>query len=194
MKHKISILLTAALMMVVFTNGVSQNILVKANKMTVQGSSTLHDWESEITKAEVRGEFLISDNQLKEVKNVEVKVPVESIKSTKGKMMDSKTYDAFNASKHPYIIYKANNAKVNPATGTVDASGTLTMAGASKAMDVQGKFSILENGNIRLTLTRKFKMSEFKMDPPTAMMGTVKVGDEVTVNFDLVIDAKTIVQ
>ncbi|HLT73704.1 MAG TPA: YceI family protein [Ohtaekwangia sp.] len=194
MRHKISILLTAALMMVVFTNGVSQNILVKANKMSVQGSSTLHDWESEITKAEVRGEFLISGSQLKEIKNVEVKVPVESIKSTKGKMMDNKTYDAFNASRNPNIVYKVTNAKINAANGTIDANGTLTMAGVSKPMDVQGKYTVLENGDIRLTLSRTFKMSEFKMDPPTAMMGTVKVGDEVTVNFDLVLDAKTIVQ
>src|SRR5690606_14284304 len=159
MRHKISILLTAALMMVVFTNGVSQNILVKANKMSVQGSSTLHDWESEITKAEVRGEFLISGSQLKEIKNVEVKVPVESIKSTKGKMMDNKTYDAFNASRNPNIVYKVTNAKINAANGTIDANGTLTMAGVSKPMDVQGKYTVLENGDIRLTLSRTFKMS-----------------------------------
>ena len=26
------------------------------------------------------------------------------------------------------------------------------------------------------------------MEPPTAMMGTIKVGDEVTVNFDFTVD------
>ncbi len=194
MKHKISTLLTAALMLMVFTHGVSQSALLKANKMTVQGSSSLHDWESEITKADLKGEFLVSNNQLKEVKNVEVRIPVESIKSTKGRLMDSKTYDAFNSSKNPNIVYTVTQAKVNPANGTIDATGTLTMAGVSKPMDLQAKYTMLDNGDIRLTLSRKFKMSEFKMDPPTAMMGTVKVGDEVTVNFDLVVNTKKIVQ
>lgn len=191
MKQKIATVLTAALLLGVFTSGISQSPLVKANKMTVQGSSTIHDWESEITKADLKGEFVVSDNQLKEVKNVVVKIPVESIKSTKGKMMDSKTYDAFNSSKNPYIIYAINKAKVNPANGTIDAAGTLTMAGVTKPLELQGKYTILENGDVRLTLSRKFKMSEFKMDPPTAMMGTIKVGDEVTVNFDMVVDAKS---
>lgn len=191
MKHKISIVLTAALLLGVVTGAVSQSALVKANKMTVQGSSTIHDWESEITKADMKGEFLVSDNQLKEVKNVEVKIPVESIKSTKGKMMDSKTYDAFNSTKNPYIVYALNKAKIN-ANGTIDATGTLTMAGVTKPLEVQGKYTVLENGDVRLTLSRKFKMTEFKMDPPTAMMGTIKVGDEVTVNFDVVVDTKSV--
>jgi hypothetical protein len=30
-------------------------------------------------------------------------------------------------------------------------------------------------------------MKDYKMDPPTAVMGTIKVGPEVTVNFDLTV-------
>jgi hypothetical protein len=28
-------------------------------------------------------------------------------------------------------------------------------------------------------------MRDYKMTPPTAVMGTIKVGEEVTINFDL---------
>src|SRR5690606_20557184 len=134
MKSKINILLTAAALLLFAHTGMAQGALqVKANKMSVQGSSTLHDWESEITKADLKGEILVNNSQLKEVKNLEVKIPVESIKSTKGKMMDSKTYDAFNSSKNPYIVYTLKDAKVNP-DGTIDGNGTLTMAGVTKPM------------------------------------------------------------
>lgn len=192
MKSKINILLTAAALLLFAHTGMAQGALqVKANKMSVQGSSTLHDWESEITKADLKGEILVSNSQLKEVKNLEVKIPVESIKSTKGKMMDSKTYDAFNSSKNPYIVYTLKDAKVNP-DGTIDGNGTLTMAGVTKPMQVKAKYKVLSNGDVQLIVSRTFKMSEFKMDPPTAMMGSIKVGDEVTVNFDVVVNSKLI--
>jgi polyisoprenoid-binding protein YceI len=192
MKSKINILLTAAALLLFAHTGMAQGALqVKANKMSVQGSSTLHDWESEITKADLKGEILVNNSQLKEVKNLEVKIPVESIKSTKGKMMDSKTYDAFNSSKNPYIVYTLKDAKVNP-DGTIDGNGTLTMAGVTKPMQVKAKYKVLSNGDVQLIVSRTFKMSEFKMDPPTAMMGSIKVGDEVTVNFDVVVNSKLI--
>ena len=192
MKSKINILLTAAALLLFAHTGMAQGALqLKANKMSVQGSSTLHDWESEITKADLKGEILVNNSQLKEVKNLEVKIPVESIKSTKGKMMDSKTYDAFNSSKNPYIVYTLKDAKVNP-DGTIDGNGTLTMAGVTKPMQVKAKYKVLSNGDVQLIVSRTFKMSEFKMDPPTAMMGSIKVGDEVTVNFDVVVNSKLI--
>jgi polyisoprenoid-binding protein YceI len=192
MKTRITILLTAAFLLLFVQAGISQDALqVKPNKMTVQGSSTIHDWESQTTKADVKGEFVVNNSQLKEVKNLEVKIPVESIKSTKGKMMDNKTYDAFNSQKNPYIIYSLNNARINE-DGTIEGNGTLTMAGVTKPMQVKAKYKILNNGDVQLVLTRSFKMTEFKMDPPTAMMGSIKVGDEVTVNFDVVVNSKLI--
>lgn len=61
-------------------------VKVQTNKLVVQGSSSLHDWESEITKAEWKGSFVIKENSLVAINNVVVKIPVESIKSTKGKI------------------------------------------------------------------------------------------------------------
>jgi hypothetical protein len=29
-------------------------------------------------------------------------------------------------------------------------------------------------------------MTEFNMEPPKAMMGTIKAGDEVTINFNII--------
>jgi polyisoprenoid-binding protein YceI len=121
-----------------------------------------------------------------------VKIPVESIKSTKGKMMDSKTYDAFNYEKYPFIIYTLTSAKINQNSGVIEAKGNLSMAGTSRPIDIQVKYKMLPNGDLQLTLSKKLKMTEFKMEPPTAMMGTIKVGDEVTVSFDVAVNTKLI--
>jgi polyisoprenoid-binding protein YceI len=191
-RNVIVVLITAALFLVQNQLSMAQLLKVKVNKMTVQGSSTLHEWESEVTKAEWKGLINIENLSLVDVGNLEVKIPVESIKSTKGKMMDSKTYDAFNYEKFPFILYSLSSVKINQSSGLIDAKGTLSMAGVSRPIDLQARYKILPGGEIQITISRKFKMTDFKMEPPTAMMGTITVGDEVTVNFDVIIDAKLI--
>lgn len=160
---------------------------VKEYKITVQGSSTLHEWESDITQAEARATLTLQDKQLTEIKDVTVKIPVTSIKSTKGKMMDSKTYEAFNSDKNPNIQYKLTSAKITAsgAEYTITATGTLTMAGTSKPVELTAKGKVMANGDVQIIGSRKLNMKDFNMVPPTAMMGTIKVGEEVTVNFNL---------
>lgn len=160
---------------------------VKEYKITVQGSSTLHEWESDVTKAEANATITLQSNQLTDIKNVTVKIPVTSIKSTKGKMMDSKTYEAFNADKNPSIQYKLTSAKITASGAgyTLVANGTLTMAGTSKPIELTAKGKVLANGDVQITGSKKLNMKDFNMEPPTAMMGTIKVGEEVTVNFNL---------
>jgi polyisoprenoid-binding protein YceI len=193
MKRNIALIAIAAAVVLMFnTISFAQLLKVKPNSMTVQGSSTLHEWESQITKSEWKGSFQIENLALVDIKNLEVKIPVESIKSTKGKMMDSKTYDAFNYEKFPFIVYTLTSVKINQNAGTIDAKGSLTMAGATRPIDLQVKYKILPGGDLQLTVSKKFKMTEFKMEPPTAMMGTIKVGDEVTVNFDVTVNTKLI--
>jgi polyisoprenoid-binding protein YceI len=183
----LTIILLLSLLTFTISGANAQAVKVKPNKMSVTGSSTLHEWESEITKAEFKGDVKTENLQLKEIKNFEVKVLVEGIKSTKGKTMDNKTYDAFNYTKFPYVVFALQTAKIN-ANGTIDAKGTLTMAGFSKPIDLQAKYKILANGDVQITVSKTIKMSEWKMEPPTAVMGTIKVGDDVTVNFDFVVN------
>jgi polyisoprenoid-binding protein YceI len=191
-RNVILILITAALFLIQNQFCVAQLLKVKVNKMTVQGSSTIHEWESQVTKAEWKGVINIENLSLVDVGNLEVKIPVESIKSTKGKMMDSKTHNAFNYEKFPFILYSLSSVKINQASGLIDAKGTLSMAGVSRPIDLQARYKILPGGEIQITVSRKFKMTDFKMEPPTAMMGTITVGDEVTVNFDITIEPKLI--
>lgn len=156
---------------------------LKTAKMTVDGTSSLHDWTSDVTKVEWVGSFLVSENKVKEVKNVQVKIAVTSIQSTKGKIMDNKTYEAFKYEKNPAIIYKLNTISITDAA--LKANGTLTMAGTTKAIEMSVTAKVLANGDIQLTGSQKLNMMDYKMEPPTAMMGTIKVGEMVTVKFDL---------
>ena len=165
----------------------AQVFSVKSYKVSVKGTSSLHDWESSVDKLQARGAFSLSGNALSDVKDVVVKIPVKAIKSTKGKMMDNKTWDAFNYEKNPTITFTLSERKINPTKQSLIANGTLTMAGVSKSVELHLVYKILPGGELQVTGEHKLLMSDFKMEPPTAMMGTIKVGDEIAVGFQIIL-------
>lgn len=178
-------LLTIALLIIVTAK--AQEYVLKSSKSVIQGTSSLHDWESTISQITCKSTFIVENNVLKSIKSAEVTIPVVGIKSTKGKIMDNKTYDAFLYEKNPNITFLLVTSQLRPEGSSLalDASGYLTMAGTMKTVKLTGLIKVLANGDIQLTLSKKLKMTEFKMEQPTAMMGTITVGDEVTINFDL---------
>lgn len=181
-KKLLAVTVTLLLLQVNFLS--AQSFKVKNYKMTVKGTSTLHEWESVVEKLDCKATFRIEGNALADIKDATVQVPVESIKSSKGKMMDSKTYDAFNYEKHPFIVFALSSEKLNGATA--DLKGSLSMAGTTRQIDLAISYKLLPNGDLQVSGTKKIKMTEFNMEPPTAMMGTIKVGDEVVISFDIV--------
>jgi polyisoprenoid-binding protein YceI len=161
---------------------------IKSSTATINGGSTLHDWESKITTVEFKGSVKMKGNILQCIKNVEVKIPVLSIKSKEGKVMDDKTYETFEFQKNPFIIYTCSDTKITEDAQhniTITASGKMSMAGVTKPYNLEGKGKILANGNLQLTISSTLKMSDFGMKPPTLFMGTITVGDEITVHFNI---------
>lgn len=164
-----------------------QMFSVKSYKVSVKGTSSLHDWESTVDKLEAKGSFTITDNALSDIRDVVVKIPVKAIKSPKGKMMDNKTWEAFNYEKNPIIAFALSERKINTSKNTLVANGTLTMAGVTKSVELHLIYKVLPGGELQISGTHSLLMSNFNMEPPTAMMGTIKVGDEVVVNLEIIL-------
>ena len=72
----------------------AQNITGKSTKIAVDGTSPMHDWTMTSSSANFSG--TINGNA---ITNVKFNMPVKNLKSTKGKMMDNKAYDALKAVK-----------------------------------------------------------------------------------------------
>jgi polyisoprenoid-binding protein YceI len=191
-KTKIFPLLIMALFIVIHGFG-QVSYKIQTSKMSVTGSSTLHEWTSEVSELSFSGLITMTDRQM-EARNVVLTIPVKGIKSEHGKMMDNKTYEAFKSDNNPNITYRITGTKtktVGIETFT-EVAGILTMAGVSKPVQLEVKSKILPNGNMILYSSQKIKMTEFKMEPPTAMMGSIKVGDEITVNFEITLISEKI--
>jgi polyisoprenoid-binding protein YceI len=103
--------------------------------------------------------------------------------------MNKKTRNALKADDHKSISFKLTKAEIVPGTGkafSVKTTGQLTIAGKTNTVTTTVKGEVLANGNLQLTGALPVTMSTYGVDPPTAMLGTLKTGDDVTVHFKAV--------
>lgn len=162
-----------------------KNYSLKSHKVSVEGTSTIHDWSSKVTNVELSSQLTTEGTTLKSIQNVTVTIPVESIKSENGGVMDDKTYEAFKHEKNPTITFKLINSTI---TGNaVKANGSLTMAGVTKQIVVNATAKVSADGTVHLSGSQKLNMKDYKMTPPKAVMGTIKVGEKVVLLFELVL-------
>lgn len=158
---------------------------VRQANMSIAGTSSLHDWESQATTVTARGRINYGST-LESIPELVVTVRVRDIKSTKGSIMDNKTYDALKADSHPTITYRLTRVKsIQPTTKgfTVNAEGQLTIAGVTKTIEMAVEGYRQSDGAIVFQGSKPLKMSNFGISPPTAMMGTLKTGDDITIRF-----------
>jgi polyisoprenoid-binding protein YceI len=67
---------------------------------------------------------------------------------------------------------------------TIPATGTVEIAGVRRPITFDLNLTFAENA-FRLQGSQSLKMSEFEIEPPTAMFGQIVTGDEIVVELDL---------
>ncbi|MFO8148169.1 MAG: YceI family protein [Bacteroidota bacterium] len=187
----LKLLLASIMMMVVTTQiSVAQTFSVNntASNLIIEGTSNIHDWEMEAKDQQGKLTAELSDGQLVKLTQLDFIVKAESLESGKGGM-DKNTYKALNTDKYKTITYKLTEVKNIDCTTTgnckVTATGNLTISGTTKPVEII--FDAKVNGNkIVLSGSKSLKMTDFKIDPPKAMFGTITTGDEVIIKFETV--------
>lgn len=156
--------------------------------MTIQGTSSMHDWESDVTEVNGAGLLEAANGTIAGISELSLEIPVKSIKSGKGSTMDNKTYEAFKSEEHPTITYKLTEVKsiMKESDGyLLKTVGDLTMAGSTRSIEMDVHAKSLGSGDWQFEGAKALKMTDFNMEPPKALMGTLKTGDEVTINFSI---------
>ncbi len=188
-----------ACLMFAYTFSVAQTVklnVIEETVMTITGSSTLHDWTSEVNtvtgSVEVGGKMLKKGKAKKgdEISSVHIVAPVISIISPRGATMDKKTYNALKHEEHPEITFELNDNKVSSVVGDtlmISASGNLTIAGKTKAVDFQVKGKIISSDKMSFSGSYKLNMVEYDVEPPSAMFGQIVTGEEIEIKFVLIV-------
>lgn len=155
-----------------------------SSSVIITGTSSLHDWESNVESFDSQLIPTINEEgALIGIESLSFSADVESIKSGKG-IMDGKTHSALKEKKHPQITFKLIEITSIDENSLV-ANGTLTIAGKDRKVELTAAYSIQSNGEIKVNGSKSILMSDFGIKPPKAMLGSLKTGDEVTIQFDV---------
>ena len=152
------------------------------SSMKISGTSTLHDWHIDVetftAKANMTGETL---------ENASFTAVVKSLKSGTSSM-DDNTYEALKAKEYPNISFKSTS--ITGTEGKLSVKGNLTIAGSTKPVTIATTLEKWTENSVTVKGSYTFKMSEFGIDPPRAMLGTIRTGDEITIDFKLILYKK----
>lgn len=148
----------------------------------VNGTSTVHDWTMRSTEGSGVATLIINDSKLVDITNLSISLEAESLKSSKTSM-DEVAYNALDTKTHKNIKYILKSAtKVNEAIWVL--TGTYTISGVSKEYKTQVRV-MASNGNFTLQGSNQITFSDFEMSPPTAALGVVKTGKNLTIVFNI---------
>jgi len=155
-------------------------------KVSVKGSSTLHDWEavaSEISEYPTSVTTDLSSSSAFE--NFGFKVTVKSLDGGRGASMNKKIRKALHSTEQPYIIYKSTHVTLELVDEgqVLKSKGIVSIAGKEMEIEVDASVKVVDTTLI-ISGSKALKMGDFNIEPPTAMFGQIKTRDDITVHFE----------
>lgn len=157
------------------------------NNVEVTGSSSLHNWKMDVT-AYTSGFNLVKEGSVvKNISNITFNCKARDLKS-ESSLMDRKAYDALKADNSPEIKFNGTSVSdlvTDNQKFTGKVKGNLSLAGKTKEVEIPFSGTINNNNIVNIEAKTSMLMSEYGMTPPTAMMGTLKTGDKISVNLSL---------
>lgn len=158
-----------------------------SSTFVINGTSSLHDWEMVSNSLQGAIALIKSNATSIDVKDINVTVSVRTFESG-NRVMNKKCYAALKDESHPNIIYRFKSLESIQSTANnsfkATLIGQLTIAGVTKTVKIAVK--LITNGHkVSITGEKALKMSDFDVTPPTALLGTLKTGNDITIEFNL---------
>lgn len=162
----------------------------KENSIKVLGTSNVHDWAMYAQKPVAEASFgaLTGDEGVPKTLNaLSFSVAAGSLKS-EHKSMDNRAYKTIKAEAYPTITFKLISSAITPAKKNaflIKATGILTIAGTSKTIVMHANGTVNEDNSISCSGQQKIKLTDFNIQPPSFLMGAMKVGDDLVIQYGL---------
>lgn len=157
-------------------------------EVEVTGTSSLHDWHMKLSAYESALSLMLTSDSLV-IYPSHIMAKAADLKSD-SRLMDKKAHGALQADKIKLIHFNVDENQVLYYSNSVEQliKGQLNIAGVKKDVEFSCKLQRTTNKTLRIQGELTLKMSDFGIDPPTAMMGTLKTGDDITIIYNLTIE------
>lgn len=194
-------------------------VLVAAagSNLTLEGSSNVRDWRCNGTtldgRMEVAAPLAQINNIIDRIEDGDVarldpraasfpqpafrlRVPVESLRCG-NKHMERDMYQALRSGQNPTIEFTFAEVvggiehDIDGGLYRATISGTLTLAGTQRKVKIPIEAVRVARDRFRLRARLPLRMTDFRITPPTALLGMVKAKDDLEVQFDLVLQARS---
>jgi hypothetical protein len=158
----------------------------------VLGTSNLHNWSMEakdITCSAKFGFAPTGSGLPQSLTELNLLIPVHNLKSGES-LLDSRAYNALKADKFGSITFTSSSAVIVQGQRNqfqVKSTGTMTIAGATQPVVLIVACQVNADGSITCTGSQQLKMTDYQIKPPSFMLGALKTGDLLTINFSLIL-------
>ena len=180
-----TILLLLASSLFMAAKGQSVKAVTSESKIIVEGTSTIHDWEMLTSVISGSADIATEGDQLV-ISNTKILLAATDLKSDNSGLND-KAHEALKVKKHPTITFTQTGKLLvtpNGADFSAIVLGNLTIAGKTKAVSIPVSGNTLQN-KLKVNGKVALKMTQFDMNPPRAMLGAIRSGDDITINFEV---------
>ena len=174
----------------IFLTAATAQVKYRSEDLTVKvkGTSSLHDWEIKSSKGKVEAVLVLGPNyKITGVSGLRFTVESESLKSGHN-MMDNNTYKALKTNTHEnisFVLSSSNITQIDANTYLLKCVGNMTIAGTTRETDLVAQCKLNPDGTFTCSGSKKIKMTDFNIKPPTAIMGTVKTGNDISIDYNL---------
>lgn len=151
--------------------------------LVIEGSSSVRSWKCEAKNPDIKASGQAGDLQ---VASGSVKVAVAKIDCNNG-TMNNHLQNALKAKDFPSINFKLKRQEKGAASDNgveMKLHGELTILDKSLPVVVVGLATPAEGG-FRFVGKHELNMTQWGVEPPKLMLGTMKVGEMVTIGYDL---------
>jgi len=165
-----------------------------ASEVTVQGTSSMHDWHCKTNK--INAYVDVDPGYTKDltkvarpISSVKVNIVVKSL-TCGNSQMDRNMYGTLKADQNQIIKYSLSdydilNGSASPTSFAASTNGTLSIAGETKPIEMKISAERLADGQAIARGEQTLLLTDFGIQPPSFMFGALKVGNEIKVKFTL---------
>lgn len=168
--------------------------LAPGSELTFTGTSTLHPFTCTThtmqAYIDVDDAYRTKDlNALAHpIAGVQVVIPVKSLAC--GGELEKNMLKTIRADQYPYVTYKLTTYDLVGSQGSAtaiaaDTKGKLAISGTENPITMRIDATKNADGLVTATGGQTLKLTDFGIKPPSFMLGTLRVGNEVKVRFTL---------